>query len=72
MVICGSFQGEDDDSVCVLIRRFDGEEHREKLYAALYESHSWKSDMSARVCKLTYNEAIDVQRLNATRMSILQ
>lgn len=72
MVICGSFQGEEDDSVYVWIRRFESEEQREKLYAAVYESDYWKNDMSPRVGQLIDREAINVQRLTATRMSILQ
>ena len=37
MVICGSFRGETDDSVYVWIRRFESEEDRERLYAAVYQ-----------------------------------
>ena len=35
MVICGSFVGEEDDSVYVWLRRFDSEEQRKELYAAV-------------------------------------
>ena len=37
MVITGSFQGETDPSVYVWLRRFDSEEQRVALYAAVYE-----------------------------------
>ena len=36
MVICGSFAGEEDESVYVWLRRFDSEEQRKELYAAVY------------------------------------
>ena len=49
MVICGSFRGEEDDSVYVWIRRFESEAEREALYKAVYESDYWKNDMSPRV-----------------------
>jgi hypothetical protein len=72
MVIAGSFRGEEDDSVYVWIRRFESEEQRVKLYAAIYESDYWKNDVSPVVGQLIDREAINVQRLTATRMSILQ
>ena len=49
MVICGSFQGEEDDSVYVWLRRFESEEQREALYKAVYESDYWKNEMSPRI-----------------------
>jgi hypothetical protein len=49
MVICGSFQGEEDDSVYVWLRRFESEEQREALYKAVYESDYWKNEISPRV-----------------------
>lgn len=72
MVIAGSFRGEEDESVYVWIRRFESEEQRVKLYAAVYESDYWKNEISPRVGELIDREAINVQRLTATRMSILQ
>ena len=72
MVIGGSFRGEEDESVYVWIRRFESEAQREQLYAAVYESDHWKNDIAPRVGKLIDREAINVQRLTATQMSILQ
>jgi len=72
MVIAGSFRGEEDESVYVWIRRFESEAQREELYAAVYESDYWKNDVAPRVGQLIDREAINVQRLTATRMSILQ
>jgi hypothetical protein len=72
MVIAGSFRGEEDESVYVWIRRFESEEQRIKLYAAVYESDYWKNDVTPIVSQLIDREAINVQRLTATRMSILQ
>ncbi len=37
MVITGSFQGETDSSVYIWLRRFESEEQRVALYAAVYE-----------------------------------
>ena len=72
MVICASFQGEEDDSVYVWIRRFESEEQRVKLYADVYQSDYWKNDVTPKVSELIDREAIQVQRITATRMSILQ
>lgn len=72
MVICASFQGEEDASVYVWIRRFESEEQRVKLYADVYQSDYWKNDVTPKVSELIDREAIQVQRITATRMSILQ
>ena len=72
MVISATFQGEEDDSVYVWIRRFENEEQRVKLYADVYESDYWKNDVTPRVTELIDRDAINVQRLTATRLSILQ
>ena len=72
MVICGSFRGEEDESVYVWIRRFESEEQRVKLYADVYESDYWKNDVTPRVTELIDREAINVQRLTATRLSTMQ
>ena len=49
MVICGSFRGEEDDSVYVWLRRFESEEQREALYEAVYQSDYWKNEMGPRI-----------------------
>ena len=49
MVICGSFRGEEDDSIYIWLRRFEGEAQREELYAAVYETDYWKNEMAPRV-----------------------
>ena len=72
MVICGSFRGETDDSVYVWIRRFDSEEQREQLYKAVYETDHWKNTVSPIVGELIDRDAINVQRIVATKMSTMQ
>jgi hypothetical protein len=49
MVICGSFRGEEDESVYVWLRRFESEEQREALYDAVYQSDYWKNEMGPRI-----------------------
>ena len=72
MVICGSFRGETDDSVYVWIRRFESEEQREQLYKAVYETDHWKNTVSPIVGELIDRDAINVQRIVATKMSTMQ
>ena len=69
MVICASFQGEEDDSIYFWIRRFENEAERERLYAEVYESDFWKNDVSSRVGEILDRTATNVQRVTATRMS---
>jgi hypothetical protein len=72
MVITASFRGETDDSVYIWMRRFESEEERVKLYAAVYESEQWKGSISPRVGQLIDREQIKVQRIVPTRMSPAQ
>lgn len=72
MVICGSFRGEEDDSVYFWIRRFESEKQREALYKAVYESDFWKNDMTPQVSEMLDREKMIITRVVATEMSILQ
>ena len=72
MVVIGSFVGEEDAGIYYWIRRFESEEQRIELYAAVYESDQWKNDIGPRVGKLMNREAIKVTRLVATPKSVIQ
>ena len=72
MVILGSFVGEEEDNLYVWIRRFASEEERKKLYAAVYESDTWKNDIAPKVPDMLDREAIKVTRLEATPKSAMQ
>ncbi|HAL89157.1 MAG TPA: NIPSNAP family containing protein [Erythrobacter sp.] len=72
MVITGSYRGEEDESVYVWMRRFESEEERERLYAAVYESDTWKNDISPRVGELLDRDAMVVTRLVPTTLSVAQ
>ncbi len=72
MVITGSFRGEADDSVYVWMRRFESETDRERLYAKVYESETWKNDIGPRVGELIDRDAIRVTRVVPTPLSVAQ
>ena len=72
MVIAGSFRGESDDQTYVWMRRFDSEEQREALYAAVYESDHWKNEIAPQVEQLIDRSTIEVTRLVATPKSVLR
>ena len=72
MVITASFQGEEDDSVYFWIRRFESEDDRKRLYAAVYETDFWLNEMRPRIEEVMDRSAIQVQRVTATRMSAMQ
>ena len=72
MVVLGSFLGEEDESVYVWIRRFDNEEERRRLYAAVYESDYWKNEIDPRAPLMIDREQIKVTRLVATPRSVIQ
>ena len=72
MVITGSYRGETDDSVYIWTRRFESEEERARLYAAVYETDHWKNVISPQVGELIDRSAIQVQRIVPTRASVAQ
>ncbi|MFB3103840.1 MAG: hypothetical protein ACE1ZA_02835, partial [Pseudomonadales bacterium] len=72
MVITGSFRGEADDSVYVWMRRFESEPDRERLYAKVYESETWKNNIGPRVGELIDRDAIQVTRVVPTPLSVAQ
>lgn len=71
MVICGSFKGETDDSLYFWIRRFESEEQREALYAAVYENDYWQKEMGPRIGEVLDRSAMVIQRVVPTSLSTL-
>jgi hypothetical protein len=72
MVITGSFHGETDPSVYIWLRRFENEEQRVALYAAVYESDYWKNQIAPRVPEHLDRSAIVVTRMVPTSKSVAQ
>ena len=70
MVITGSFQGETDPSVYIWLRRFDSEEQRVALYAAVYESEYWKTQIAPRVPEHLDRAAMVITRMVPTAKSV--
>ena len=69
MVICGSFKGEEDESIYIWLRRFESEKRREELYKAVYESDYWQNDVSPRVSNYLDREAAIITRMVPTPKS---
>ena len=72
MVITASFQGEDDDSCYIWMRRFVSEEERVSLYEAVYDSDHWKNVIGPRISGVMDRSAIQVTRLTPTLKSPTQ
>ena len=72
MIICGSIQGEEDDSVYFWRRRFESEEQRVELYKTVYESDYWKNEISPRIPDLLDREAMVVTRITPTSKSTVR
>lgn len=72
MVITGVFQGETDDSMFFWLRRFEDEAHRERLYAAVYESDHWQNVLSPRVGECIDRSTIKCSRVVPSALSILK
>ena len=72
MVICGSFEGETDESAYVWIRRFASEAEREALYKAVYDTDHWKTRIAPRVPDCLDREKMVVTRIVPTAKSTMQ
>lgn len=72
MVITGSFYAEEDETVYFWTRRFNSEEERKALYAAVYESDHWKNNIAPRIPELMDRSAIQVTRIVPTTKSVVQ
>jgi hypothetical protein len=72
MVVIGSFVGQEEDDLYVLIRRFESEEERERLYKAVYESDHWRNELGPKVGDLLDREKTIVTRLEATPKSVIR
>ncbi len=72
MVIVGSFSGEQEDDLYVWIRRFENEEERVALYAAVYQTDFWKNEVTPKVSEMLDREKTIVTRLNPTPKSVIR
>lgn len=72
MVIHGSFVGQEEDDLYVWIRRFESEEERQRLYAAVYESDHWKNVIAPKIPAMLDREKMVIKRLEATSRSVMQ
>ncbi len=72
MVVVGSFIGTQDEDTYIWIRRFDSEEERVRLYAAVYESDLWKNEMLPRVMDLIDRSKHVIKRIEATPKSVIR
>ena len=53
-------------------RRFESEEQRKAVYAAVYESDFWKNEVAPRVVDLIDRDLIQVTRVVPTPRSVVQ
>ena len=65
-------QSKKKGSIYVLIRRFLDEDHKKRLYEAVYESSEWIDYYRPKVSKLINLNTIVVHNLSATAMSLLK
>ncbi|AZI44537.1 NIPSNAP family containing protein (plasmid) [Deinococcus psychrotolerans] len=72
MDVTGSFVDEKDPDIYIWIRRFENEAQREELYAKVYQSEVWKTEMAPKIDTLFIREKIAVTRIVPTPTSALQ
>lgn len=72
MVVLGSFVDEENPDIYYWMRRFDSEEERKQLYAAVYESREWKQDIAPKTNDMLDRSKIVVKRIVPTGRSVVQ
>ncbi len=72
MTISGSFVGQEEEDLYIWVRRFEDEEDRKRLYAAVYESDHWKNEIAPKVPEMLDRSKIVVRRIEATGASAMQ
>ncbi|MCU1686596.1 MAG: family containing protein [Amycolatopsis sp.] len=72
MSVTASFLDEEDENGYIWIRRFEDEQERDELYAAVYESDRWQREISPVVSDLVLLDEITVTRAVPTRRSVLR
>ncbi|MEX1021193.1 MAG: NIPSNAP family protein [Litorilinea sp.] len=72
MVVVAAFTAEEEDDLYVWIRRFNSEEEKTALYAAVYESDFWKTEILPLIPQHLDRTRTVVRRLNPTPNSILR
>ena len=63
---------EKKESTYVWIRRFQGQDQKNKLYKAVYESNEWIEYYRPKVSEMINLNSIIVHNLSATDMSLLK
>ncbi len=56
----------------VWIRRFESEQHKEKLYKDVYESKEWIDEIGPKVANLIDRNSIKIYNLTSTELSIMK
>ncbi len=72
MVFVGSFLDEQNPDKYIWIRRFESEEERVKLYAAVYENDTWKNDLLGKVLSCIDREKHQITRMIPTAKSVIR
>ena len=72
MVVIGSWVGEQEDDLYVWVRRFDSEEQRIALYAAVYESEKWKNYFGLKAGEIIDRSKTVVTRISPTPKSVIR
>ncbi len=72
MVVIGSFIGAEEDDLYIWIRRFDSEEQREALYAAVYQSDEWKNVIAPQIPEMMDRERMVIRRIAPTEKSVIR
>ncbi|MGI6368679.1 MAG: NIPSNAP family protein [Anaerolineae bacterium] len=72
MIVVGSYAGEQEEDLWVWIRRFECEEERERLYAAVYQDETWTGTIGPAIGELIDRSKTVVRRIVPSPRSIMR
>lgn len=72
MEIVGSFVSPEEDDLYVWIRRFENDTEKDRLYAEVYQSDHWKTEIAPKIPEMMDRERMKVTRIEATPASAMK
>ncbi|MCH8063709.1 MAG: NIPSNAP family containing protein [Chloroflexi bacterium] len=72
LAIAGSFVSPEEDDLYVWIRRFEDASDKGRLYEAVYQSDTWRNEISPKIPDMVAGEKIVARRIEPTSKSVFR
>ena len=72
LAIAGRIVSPEEDYLYAWIRRFEDESDKGRLYEAVYESDTWRKEISPKIPDMVAREKMAVRRIEPTSKSVFR